>query len=56
MAKKNCALDNAFGGKGGFEGLYSGLKKEKRMKLFPSQEDAENEARQVPKVWGNKRC
>jgi len=45
---------NTFGGAGGFEGLERGLRKGKTQKLFSSFDDAEQEAKQVPKVWGRK--
>jgi hypothetical protein len=52
---KKCPCENTFGGKEGFEGLERKLKQGKPMRLFPTEHDAEMEAKQVPKVWGKKR-
>jgi hypothetical protein len=54
MTEKKCPCENTFGGKGGFEGLYKKVSKEKTMKPFPTYEDAENEQKKVPRAWNNK--
>jgi hypothetical protein len=47
--KKKCPCENTFNSRGGFEGLEQGLKKGKVQKPFPSFNDAEKEAKQVPR-------
>lgn len=55
MSDKKWTTENAFGGRSGFQGLFTKVKGKKAMKLFPSFEDAEKEVGKVPKPWGKKR-
>ena len=56
MTGKKVSCENTFSGKGGFESLNDRLRKAKRLKPFPNQEDVERATKMEERAWGKKRC